>query len=183
MPVSGLFNSWATPATSSPIAASFSVRPRWSATFCSSVRFLTPMTRPTMLSVASRMWERVTAAGNSVPSFLRCTCSPVQSGLSSCMAGAAFPLSCVRREYEHAEPPIAGDKRDRYRRLGRNAIRVVRLLAEILDESRLLFCPRGAHGAALDGSDDTLHRGAATVGGNTRYGVAIAGDDANGFTA
>ena len=83
----------------------------------------------------------------------------------------------------HSKPAIAGDKRDRNRRLGRNAIRVVRLLAEILDESRLLFCPRGAHGTALDRSYDTLHRGAGTVGGNTRYGVAIAGNDANGFTA
>ena len=52
MPVSGLLSSWATPATSSPIAASFSVRPRWSATFRSSVRFLTPMTRPTMASLS-----------------------------------------------------------------------------------------------------------------------------------
>ena len=75
-------------------------------------------------------------------------------------------LLILQGDYQNPKPAIAGDERDGDGGLFGNAIRIVRLLAEILDECRRLCCPGSPHRAALDRCEKTLHRCAATVGGH-----------------
>ena len=73
MEVSGLFNSWATPATSWPIAASFSARASWR---CKAVLSTVTARSPASSSilVSSSAFTRVTSRGSLRP--MHPTCAP-----------------------------------------------------------------------------------------------------------
>ena len=59
----------------------------------------------------------------------------------------------------------------------------MRFLAKILDEGRLLLGPGHANRAPFDRREEPFHLGAASVGGDTGYGMAIAGDDPDRLAA
>ena len=70
---------------------------------------------------------------------------------------ACLQLRRIRGNDEHAQPSIAGNQRNGDSGLGRNPIRIMSFLLQILHECRLFLRPRDAYRTALNWLDNALH--------------------------
>src|SRR5206468_12907806 len=92
---------------------------------------------------------------------------------------ACLQLRRIRGNNKHTQSSIAGNQRNGDSGLGRNPIRIMSFLLQILHECRLFLRPRDAYRTALNWRDYAFHYLARPCACDTVESQAIGSDDAD----